>query len=104
MYDDIECIYILDENGIQVGDTVCGFELQFADNNLFHPSKANTDHSLKEYFYYISSLNLATYYTDPYISLATGILCRTMAKKFACDGKTYVLCIDFIDSNSCQIY
>jgi len=103
-YDDIECIYILDENGIQVGDTVCGFELQFADNNLFHPSKTNTDHSLKEYFYYISSLNLSTYYTDPYISLATGILCRTMAKKFNCCDKTHVLCIDFIDSNSCQIF
>jgi len=103
-FDDIECIYVLDDKGIQIGDTVCGFDLQFADNNLFHPSKAKTDHSLKEYFYYISSLNLTTYYTDPYISLATGILCRTMAKKFVCSGETHVLCIDFIDSKSCQIY
>ncbi|ADD68498.1 diguanylate phosphodiesterase [Denitrovibrio acetiphilus DSM 12809] len=104
MNDDIECIYVLDKDGIQIGDTVCRLDLQFADNNLFHPSKAGTDHSLKEYFYYISSLNLTSYYTDPYISLATGILCRTMAKKFECDGKLHVLCIDFIDKKSCQIF
>ncbi|PLX70013.1 MAG: hypothetical protein C0603_03485 [Denitrovibrio sp.] len=104
IFRDIECIYVLDENGIQIGETVCGFELNFSDNNLFHPSKANTDHSLKEYFYYISSLNLNTYYTDPYISLATGILCRTMARKFTCRGKSYVLCIDFIDTNYCQLF
>lgn len=104
MFEDIECLYILDENGIQVGDTICGFDLDFADNNLFHPSKAKTDHSLKEYFYYISSLNLNTYYTDPYISLATGILCRTMAKKFKCSGNNYVLCIDFIDNKDKQLY
>jgi EAL domain-containing protein (putative c-di-GMP-specific phosphodiesterase class I) len=104
MNDEIECIYVLNGDGIQMGDTVCGFDLQFADNNLFHPSKTGTDHSLKEYFYYINSLNLTAYYTDPYISLATGLLCRTMAKKFTCSGKTYVLCIDFIDGNSCQIF
>lgn len=98
-FKNIECIYVLDEHGIQIGDTVCGFELEFSDNNLFHPSKAKTDHSLKEYFYYISSLNLGSYYTDPYISLATGMLCRTMAKKFKCSGNQYVLCIDFFDSN-----
>jgi len=104
IYDDIECIYILDENGIQTGETVCGFEVDFAENNLFHPSKAGTDHSLKEYFYYISSLNLSSYYTDPYISLATGILCRTMAKKLKCKDGENILCIDFIDSKHCQIY
>jgi EAL domain-containing protein (putative c-di-GMP-specific phosphodiesterase class I) len=102
-YADIECIYVLDENGLQIGDTVCGFDVDYAENNLFHPSKAGTDHSLKEYFYYISSLSLNAYYTDPYISLATGVLCRTMAKKFDCGGRSYVLCIDFIDGNSCHL-
>ncbi|PLX66391.1 MAG: hypothetical protein C0602_12080 [Denitrovibrio sp.] len=100
---EIECVFILDSKGFQVGKTICGFEIIFADNNLFHPSKSGTDHSLKEYFYYISNLNLNTYYTDPYISLATGILCRTMAKKFTCNGEDYVLCIDFIDNKSCQL-
>lgn len=98
LFEGIECIYVLDEHGIQLGETVLGSGIEFSDNNLFHPSKAKTDHSLKEYFYYISSLNLSAYYTDPYISLATGMLCRTMAKKFKCEGKTRVLCIDFIDT------
>lgn len=102
-HEDIECIYVLDEHGIQIGDTVCGIELEYSDNNLFHPSKAKTDHSLKEYFYYISSLNLSSYYTDPYISLATGILCRTMAKRFRCQDKHYVLCVDFIDNKGAQL-
>lgn len=103
-YSDIECVYVLDSKGRQKGNTICGFDIEFADNNLFHPSKAGTDHSLKEYFYYISNLNLTTYYTDPYISLATGILCRTMAKKFECSGETFVLCIDFIDNKSCHLF
>jgi EAL domain-containing protein (putative c-di-GMP-specific phosphodiesterase class I) len=103
LYRDIECIYVLDENGVQIGETVCGYEIEFADNSLFHPSKIGTDHSLKEYFYFITSLNLSSYYTDPYISLATGLLCRTMAKKFSCNGKSYILCIDFIDSRVCHI-
>lgn len=100
---EIECIYVLDHKGVQLSDTICGYEIDFSDNNLFHPSKRGTDHSLKEYFYYISNLNLNSYYTDPYISLATGLLCRTMARKFECNGYQHVLCIDFIDKKACEL-
>jgi len=102
-FKDIECIYLLDENGLQIGETVCGYDIEFADNSLFHPSQTGTDHSLKEYFYFINGLNINSYYTDPYISLATGLLCRTMAKRFSCGGKVYILCIDFIDSRACHL-
>lgn len=102
-FKDIECVYILDGEGVQMGDTVCGFEVSEEENSLFHPSKANTDHSLKEYFYFINSLNLSSYYTDPYISLATGMLCRTMAKKFHNNQSSFILCIDFIDSRACNL-
>lgn len=100
---DIECIYFLDEDGVQVGDTVCGFDIPDNEHSLFHPSKTGTDHSLKEYFYFINSLNLLSYYTDPYISLATGMLCRTMAKRFESNDRTFILCIDFIDSRACNL-
>ena len=102
-FKDIECLYILDGEGIQVGDTICGFDVEEQDHSLFQPSKAGTDHSLKEYFYFINSLQLESYYTDPYISLATGMLCRTMARKFSNGQSTYILCIDFIDSRACNL-
>lgn len=102
-FKDIECLYILDDEGVQIGDTVCGFELSKEENSLFNPSKAGADHSLKEYFYFINSLNLNSYYTDPYISLATGMLCRTMAKKFNNNQSSYILCIDFIDNRACNL-
>lgn len=102
-YKDIECIYILNEDGTQVGDTICGFDVPESEHSLFSPSKSGTDHSLKEYFYFINSLQLTSYYTDPYISLATGMLCRTMAKKFSNKQDSYIICIDFIDSRACNI-
>jgi len=102
-YKDIECIYILDEFGVQVGNTVCGFDIPENEHSLFHPSRSGADHSLKEYFYFINSLQLSSYYTDPYISLATGMLCRTMAKKFENGQNEYILCIDFIDSRACNL-
>ncbi|MGE4318149.1 MAG: EAL domain-containing protein [Deferribacterales bacterium] len=102
-YKDIECLYILDEFGVQVGDTICGFDIPENEHSLFHPSRSGADHSLKEYFYFINSLQLTSYYTDPYISLATGMLCRTMAKKFENGQNAYILCIDFIDSRACNL-
>ncbi|TCK60556.1 EAL domain-containing protein (putative c-di-GMP-specific phosphodiesterase class I) [Seleniivibrio woodruffii] len=100
---DIECVYFLNDDGVQFGDTICGFDIPDNEHSLFHPSKTGTDHSLKEYFYFINSLNLLSYYTDPYISLATGMLCRTMAKRFDCGDKNFILCIDFIDSRACNL-
>lgn len=93
----IECAYVLDETGIQVGETVA----QPGDRvgrscSMFRPAPAGADHSLKEYYYMLLDAELHKYTTDPYVSLATGNLCQTISTCFR-DGfknRLYVLCID----------
>ncbi len=96
-YDDFECIYVLDESGVQVSDTVTHLKNMLSQKALiFKPAKKGTDHSLKKYYYFLSNMGLNKYVTEPYISLATGNLCLTISEKFkGLNNKTYILCIDF---------
>lgn len=93
----LECIYILDENGKQVSDTVTKCRNMLAQKALiFQPAKKGTDHSLKKYYYFPKSMSLNRYITEPYISLATGNLCITISSEFKSkDGEKFILCIDF---------
>lgn len=92
-----ECVYILDESGIQVSDTVTHFRNMLSQKSLiFKPAKKGTDHSLKKYYYFLKNMGLNKYVTDPYISLASGNLCITISEKFqGINNKNYILCIDF---------
>ncbi len=93
----IECLYVLDAAGLQVTDTVCNESMgRRPGGAMFRPAPRGTDHSLKEYFYVLVDVELPRYTTDPYVSLASGHLCRTISTCFqdATDGRTYVLCAD----------
>ncbi len=93
----IECLYVLDAAGLQVTDTVCNQSMaRRSGGAMFRPAPRGSDHSLKEYFYVLVDVELPRYTTDPYVSLASGHLCRTISTCFrdATDGKTYVLCAD----------
>ncbi|WP_234124507.1 EAL domain-containing protein [Clostridium hydrogenum] len=94
---ELECAYILDKNGIQVGDTATRCTNMREQRALiFQPAKNGTDHSLKKYYYYLKNMSLERYVTEPYISLATGNLCVTISAVFKnLDKKEYILCIDF---------
>lgn len=96
-YSVLECIYILDENGKQVSDTVTKCRNMLAQKALiFQPAKKGTDHSLKKYYYFPKSMCLNRFITEPYVSLATGNLCITISSEFKNkDGKGFILCIDF---------
>ena len=63
---------------------------------MFRPSPRGTDHSLKEYFYVLVEVEMQKYTTDPYVSLASGSLCRTISTRFrsADSERSYVLCVD----------
>lgn len=91
----VECIYVLNENGVQVTDTICNCEnILKQKRHIFSPALKGTDHSMKDYFIFISA-GQNKYVTDQYISLATGNLCLTTAKLF--QGKNrenLVLCVD----------
>ena len=91
----VEAAYLLDENGLQVGETELKPGTIRTNNNLFTPSCRGTDHSMKEYFYSLMGTGLSRFTTDNYISLATGHLCRTVAMWLDHpDGSSYVLCVD----------
>lgn len=93
--DNVQCLYLLDSKGFQISGTNC--HIRFEKNKLFSPSAKGADHSLKEYFYQMSNHRTDVYLTDPYISLATGNICRTMSRKFRTSkDEEVILCIDFI--------
>ena len=93
----IDCLYVLDDAGVQLTETICGPGLTArAGGTMFRPAPRGTDHSLKEYFYVLMDVELPKYTTDPYVSLAGGQLCRTISTCFrdAASGRTFVLCVD----------
>lgn len=98
VYPQVECLYVIDDTGRQVTETV--FKDRTAEHRrktLFHPAQKGADHSLKAYYYHLNGLKLQRYYTEPYISLATGNICRTFAIQFtSADGCRLIACVDLI--------
>jgi EAL domain-containing protein (putative c-di-GMP-specific phosphodiesterase class I) len=93
-HQDLECLYVLDEHGIQVSSSVCNPEkISETKRFIYHPAPRGADHSLKEYFLPLSA-GLKKFTSEPYISLASGNLCITIASTFECAGHTFILCVD----------
>jgi hypothetical protein len=94
----IDCLYVLDDAGVQVTETISRADLaERPGGAMFRPAPRGTDHSLKEYFYVLTDVELPKYTTDPYVSLASGQLCRTISTCFrdaAGAVRTFVLCVD----------
>lgn len=92
-----ECIYVLNEAGIQITDTLtCCKDMLSQKALIFHPAIKGTNHSLKKYYNFLVNMALNKYITEPYVSLATGNLCITISAIFkGLDNKEYILCIDF---------
>jgi EAL domain-containing protein (putative c-di-GMP-specific phosphodiesterase class I) len=98
-YPQVECAYVLDHLGVQVTNTVCHPGMRVRNNGaLFHPAPKGADHSLKEYYYVLLDVELHRYTTDPYVSLASGSVSRTVSTYFrgAQSSRMYVLCIDVL--------
>lgn len=95
-HQNFECLYVLDESGIQVTNTISPLNRPLKPKSvLYHPASKNTDQSSKEYFQYMD-MGLGKYITDPYISMATGNMCITISIAFKNQDAKYVLCIDAI--------
>jgi EAL domain-containing protein (putative c-di-GMP-specific phosphodiesterase class I) len=93
----VECLYVLDNNGIQVSNTVfSSYGNNIRKNGLFAPASKGADHSLKSYYRYMKNAGISKYLTESYASLASGNLCVTFTCEFYDSNKTdYILCIDF---------
>lgn len=90
-----ECLFVLNEKGVQVSDTVAGPKTVFKRSSLFHPARKGADHSAKEYFYLLNDTFIRRYRTEPYVSLATGNLCMTFSELFKDPaGRPRILCLD----------
>jgi diguanylate cyclase (GGDEF)-like protein len=96
-YQVAECLYVLDEFGTQVSDTVCTSSCCKNSNPLiFYSSRSGTDHSMDNYYYPLIYAKLEEHITEPYISLATGNLCITYSKVFRIsEEEKFILCMDF---------
>lgn len=93
----VECLYVLDESGRQVTDSICNFDPSATGHRvMFQPAPRGADHSLKEFYYVLLDVELQKYTTDPYVSLASGHLCQTISTCFRDinNNKLYILCVD----------
>lgn len=91
----IECIYILDECGIQVSETVVNPDIRnYRKSRIFHPDNKFSDQSNKEYYFNLVN-GQDRFISEPYISGATGNMCITISKKYTGrEGRRRILCID----------
>jgi len=96
-YSQLECLYLLNQDGVQISETVCNLKKVPARKQfLFQPAPRGTDHSLKDYYCGLTLNNLNRYLTEPYLSLASGNLCITFTGVLTNEetGKTRILCAD----------
>ncbi|WP_164885291.1 EAL domain-containing protein [Geovibrio thiophilus] len=97
-HQEIEKICILDSEGMQTAQAV---SVNCVSKNGFHrlywPDTENMDHSLKDYYYFLMRLDIKKFYTDPFMSILSGRLCRTMSSRYLRGGKEEVVCIDFVE-------
>ena len=94
----VECLYVLDDSGIQVTSMVVTCARKASrQSNLFRPEPRGADHSMNDYYYMLKQgdLNKPTYVTGPYLSSVTGRRCVTIGA-LARDrtGRRYFLCLD----------
>lgn len=88
----IEAIYVIDALSCQqIGDTIVRYQVR----PLYQPTEAGYDYSLKEYLIRAKNSLTGNHLTRPYLSLASGNLCRTASLKLNICGQEVFLCIDF---------
>ncbi|MGH7738622.1 MAG: EAL domain-containing protein, partial [bacterium] len=97
-FPEAEGIYVLDEEGFQVTDTILTAPDAGRRNPvMFYPALKGSDHRLREYFYFLveTDLGKGQFVTTPYLSTASGKVCVTLSTIFhGTDQKKYVLCVD----------
>lgn len=95
-YKDVEGVYLLNNEGIQISNTFINKNINYKKNHIFHGARKKTDHSLKKYVYILRNSENNHYVTQPYISKATGNLCITISKYFKNNSEEkLILCVDF---------
>jgi len=94
-YGNIECVYILDDAGIQITETVLNSSIRISGvARIFHPDSIYSDQSNKGYYLNLMP-DIESYISEPYISAATGNVCVTASKRYiSAGGEGRILCVD----------
>ena len=80
---DVASACVLDGTGRQISDTVTNPQPFAAQKTIiFEPPARGTDHSLKEYFYFLTETNIDIYQTQPYVPLPSQRICITVSTTF----------------------
>jgi EAL domain-containing protein (putative c-di-GMP-specific phosphodiesterase class I) len=92
----LECLWVMDARGRQLTPTVVWrHQREAARSRLFAPALPGADHSLKDYCLGLTLRDRDPYLSEPYVSLATGNLCRTLSTSVSsADGVPLMLCMD----------
>lgn len=97
---DVECIYLIDKNGIQATDTLFHLNTKFKNQEMFSPMKKGDVHISKPYYNYALLKKHKIYVSSQYISLATGNFCQTLSKCITLPlDKEVIVCVDFVMTN-----
>lgn len=94
--DYIECIYIINTEGIQISNTIMNTHILSFQTDSFSPAEPGFDHSKKRYF---SGAILAcgnVFESYEYISSASGGLCKTFSTLYKDYKEPCVLCVDMM--------
>lgn len=93
--ENVECYYILSEEGFLVTPTILNPNFTLDNSNEFSLGLLGSDSSSKKYYRQAIILDGTTYISYDYISSATGKLCRTLSKKYNDrNGNTFIACVD----------
>jgi EAL domain-containing protein (putative c-di-GMP-specific phosphodiesterase class I) len=92
---EVDAIYLLDERGVQISETIQWFTRP-APHPLFAPAARGSSHAYRKYFYSHKPEGGGRFLSEPYISRASGHVCRTLSTRIRFAGKPCILCIDFL--------
>ena len=90
----VDCCYILDANGRQLGETMVTTRLGTLTPFLPLESASGADWSRKPYHYRAIFQPGELQISRPYLSLASSRLCVTLSATYKVDGQLRVLCCD----------
>jgi len=100
---EIERIFVLNEDGYQESKSISNISSSPKKQKPFLTMhETNSDHTLKDYFYYLDKIDSDRFYTDTYLSAASGKILRTMSCSIELENKKHVLCVEFIDGLSTE--
>lgn len=102
-FGEIERVFLLNKDGQQTHESIGTSHSQLKKQRSFlQMHEQNSDHTLKDYYYYLDKIDSDRFYTDTYLSSSSGKVLRTMSCLIDINGEPHVLCVEFVDRLACE--